>query len=94
MIPASHLRSIFLGEQAVDSGGPRKEWIRLCNQQINTKYFDNGVKEHLLEDYFYVGQMISIAFLQNGQLPVYIPEDILQVYLWENLSSCFLAPGS
>ena len=26
------------GEQAQDSGGPRKEWIRLCNQQTNTKY--------------------------------------------------------
>ena len=68
----------FYGEQAVDSGGPRREWIRLCNQQIKVKYFDNGIKEHLLEDYFYVGQMVSIALLQNGQLPVYIPEDILQ----------------
>ena len=24
----------FYGEQAVDSGGPRKEWIRLCNHKI------------------------------------------------------------
>ena len=81
----------FYGEQAVDSGGPRREWIRLCNQQIKIKYFDNGVKEHLSEDYFYVGQMISIALLQNGQLPVYIPEDILQAIFvgkCEQLSPC------
>ena len=63
----------FYGEQAVDSGGPRKEWLRLCNQNIKLKYFDNGLKEHLSEDYFYVGQLISIVLLQNGQLPVYIP---------------------
>ena len=81
----------FYGEKAVDSGGPRREWIRLCNQQIKIKYFDNGVKEHLSEDYFYVGQMISIALLQNGQLPVYMPEDILQaifVEKCEQLSPC------
>ena len=81
----------FYGEQAVDSGGPRREWIRLCNQQIKVKYFDNGIKEHLLEDYFYVGQMVSIALLQNGQLPVYIPEDILQAIFvgkCEQLSPC------
>ena len=68
----------FYGEQAVDTGGPRKEWIRLCNQNIKDTYFDNGLKEHLSEDYYYVGQMVGIALLQNGQLPVYIPEEILQ----------------
>ena len=68
----------FYGEQAVDSGGPRKEWIRLCNQNIKLKYFDHGLKDHLSEDYFYVGQMVCIALLQNGQLPTYIPEENLQ----------------
>lgn len=68
----------FYGEQAVDSRGPRKEWIRLCNQKIRDTYFDNGLKEHMSEDYFYIGQMVCIALLQNGQLPVYIPEEILQ----------------
>lgn len=56
----------------------RKEWIRLCNQKIRDTYFDNGLKEHMSEDYFYIGQMVCIALLQNGQLPVYIPEEILQ----------------
>ena len=63
----------FYGEQAVDSGGPRKEWIRLCNHKIKDIYFDNGLKEHMSEDYYYVGQMVCIALLQNGQLPVFIP---------------------
>ena len=81
----------FYGEQAVDSGGPRKEWIRLCNQKIKDTYFENGLKEHVSEDYFYIGQMACIALLQNGQLPVYIPEDILQaIFIDEDveLSPC------
>ncbi|CAB3992235.1 leucine-rich repeat-containing DDB_G0290503 isoform X1, partial [Paramuricea clavata] len=68
----------FYGEQAEDRGGPRKEWIRLCNQKIQPKYFEQGLKEHLASDYFYIGQMAAIALLQNGQLPVYIPETVLQ----------------
>ncbi|CAB4010919.1 hypothetical protein AWC38_SpisGene8187, partial [Paramuricea clavata] len=70
--------STFYGEQAEDRGGPRKEWIRLCNQKIQPKYFEQGLKEHLASDYFYIGQMAAIALLQNGQLPVYIPETVLQ----------------
>ncbi|CAH3123927.1 unnamed protein product, partial [Pocillopora meandrina] len=75
----------FYGEQAVDSGGPRKEWIRLCNQKIKDIYFDNGLKEHMSEDYYYIGQMVCIALLQNGQLPVYRPEEILQAIFVEDL---------
>ena len=83
----------FYREEAVDSGGPRKEWIRLCNQKIKLKYFDNGLKEHLSEDYFYVGQMASIALLQNGQLPTYIPEKILHAIFvdeGQHVSPCVL----
>ena len=37
------------------------------------------------EDYHYIGQMVCIALLQNGQLPVYIPEEILQAIFFEDL---------
>lgn len=37
------------------------------------------------EDYYYIGQMVCIALLQNGQLPVYIPEEILQAIFIEDL---------
>jgi len=72
---------LVFGAQAFDSGRPRKEWIRLSNQKIKDTYFDNGLKEHMSGDYFYIGQMVCIALLQNGQLPVYIPEEILQAIL-------------
>ena len=83
----------FYGEMAQDSGGPRKEWIRLCNQNIKTKYFDHGLKEHLAEEYFLVGQMAAIALLQNGQAPKYFSEDLLnEIFVSEEreLSPCVL----
>ena len=71
----------FMGEECVDQGGPRKQWIRLVNQAIKKKYFENGLRTYLSKDYFFVGLMIAIAILQNGQLPTYIEEDILQEIL-------------
>ncbi|KAK3741250.1 hypothetical protein QZH41_007449 [Actinostola sp. cb2023] len=76
--PSITFKVQFYGENAVDSGGPRKEWIRLFNQDTKQKYFDHGLKEHLAEDYFYIGQMAAIALLQNGQIPRYFPEECLQ----------------
>ncbi|CAH3155300.1 unnamed protein product, partial [Porites lobata] len=61
----------FMGEECVDYGGPRKEWIRLMNQAIKQKYFDHGLRPLLAEDYFNVGIMMAIAMLQNGQLPFF-----------------------
>eukprot|EP00794_Sanderia_malayensis_P001683 gene1683-1875_t len=71
----------FYGEQAVDSGGPRKEWIRLCNREISTKYLEHGLKEHLSEDYFFIGQLAAIALLRNGQIPKYFSPDHLHEIL-------------
>ena len=68
----------FIGEQCVDLGGPRKEWIRMMNHAIKEKYFDHGLREMLAEDYYYVGIMIAVAMLQNGQLPVFMEDNIIQ----------------
>ena len=62
-----------MGELTHDLGGPRKEWIRLMNMAIKDKYFNKGLREHLADEYCYVGVMMGIALLQNGQLPCYMP---------------------
>ena len=78
----------FYGEQAEDIGGPRKEWIRLCNQNIKTTYFDHGLKEHLADDYYFVRQMDAIALLQNGQAPKYFSEELLNdIFVSDELAS-------
>lgn len=76
----------FMGEESVDQGGPRKEWIRLMNRQIKDKYFDNGLRHYLSKDYYYVGVMVGVAMLQNGQMPAFINDSILQEVLSPNKS--------
>lgn len=66
-----------MGELTRDPGGPRKEWIRLMNMAIKDKYFNKGLTEHLADEYCYVGVMMGIALLQNGQLPCYMPLDAI-----------------
>ena len=74
----------FMGEESVDLGGPRREWIRLVNREMKAKYFDNGLRQYLSQDYFYVGIMIAVAMLQNGQMPTFIENHILQEILSTN----------
>ncbi|KAK2552385.1 hypothetical protein P5673_026465 [Acropora cervicornis] len=47
-------------EVGVDSVGPRKQWLRLCNRNVKLKNFDNGLQEQLVEDFVFVGQMVCI----------------------------------
>ena len=59
-----------------------------CNQQIKTKYFDHGLKEHLAEDYYFVGQIAATALLQNGQAPKYFSEELLNdIFVSDELAS-------
>ena len=76
----------YMGEESVDQGGPRKEWIRLMNRQMKDKYFDNGLRQYLSKDYYYVGVMVGVAMLQNGQMPAFIDDSILQEVLSPNKS--------
>eukprot|EP00794_Sanderia_malayensis_P001586 gene1586-1752_t len=80
----------FMGEQWVDLGGPRKEWIRMMNHAIKEKYFDHGLREMLAEDYYYVGIMIAVALLLNGQLPVFMEENITQQIISTSLDQCII----
>ena len=66
-----------MGEEFVDQGGPCKEWIRLMNQAIKEKYFDHGLRPLLAQDNYFVGVMMTVAMLQNGQLPVLVEESTL-----------------
>ncbi|KAK3754310.1 hypothetical protein QZH41_018743 [Actinostola sp. cb2023] len=78
----------FMGEKVRDLGGPRKEWIRLLNVAIKEKYFDKGLREHLSDDYYNVGIMIGIALLQNGQLPTYMPIDVIEKLVTSTSDNC------
>ena len=87
----------FYGENAQDEGGPRREFFRLCLQEIKSKYFDNGLKEHLFEDYEIVGLIMGLSVLQGGKMPRFLTEDQLQDVFMNDMptSQCltYLAKG-
>ncbi|XP_061171879.1 uncharacterized protein LOC133181380 [Saccostrea echinata] len=67
----------FYNECASDQGGPRKEFFRLVLSAIKEKYFDKGLREHLAKDYITVGKIMALSMLQNGPMPTFLSEDIL-----------------
>ena len=80
----------FMGEKAKDLGEPRKEWIRLMNLAIKEKYFDHGLRQYLADDYYYVGIMVGIALLQNGQLPTFLPLNLIEELVKSTSECCIL----
>ena len=78
----------FMGERARDLGGPRKEWIRLMNTAIKETFFDNRLQEYRPDEYYFVGIMIGIALLQNGQLPMYMPIEVIDKLVTSTDDSC------
>ncbi|KXJ06810.1 hypothetical protein AC249_AIPGENE6112 [Exaiptasia diaphana] len=76
-----------MGEDVADLGGPRREWIRIVCREMKQKYFDLGLRQYLCKDYYYVGIMMSIAVLQNGPMPAFIEEGILNEILSTSQSS-------
>ena len=76
--PRLTLEVSFYGEAANDSGGPRKEFFRLCLKEIKDKYFGNGLNDLIAEEYEFVGMIIALSILQNGPVPRFVPEEILQ----------------
>ncbi|XP_046862751.1 uncharacterized protein LOC124456317 isoform X2 [Xenia sp. Carnegie-2017] len=61
----------FYGEVAVDQGGPRKEFFRLVLKEIE-KFFDNGLRNLLSEQYVGVGILLGLSIIQNGKIPTFI----------------------
>lgn len=80
--PRLTLQVSFYGEAATDFGEPRREFFRLCMQEIKTKYFDSGFKEHLSDDYVVVGLIMALSILQNGTIPRFLSSDDL---LWQKI---------
>ncbi|XP_070569422.1 uncharacterized protein [Ptychodera flava] len=74
----------FYSEKAQDYGGPRKEFFVLVLRELKEKYFDNGLKEHMAEDYETVGKIMALSMLQNGKLPRFLNADIISQLLTDD----------
>ncbi|KAJ8309731.1 hypothetical protein KUTeg_011596 [Tegillarca granosa] len=71
-------RALEISDNAVDYGGPRKEFFCAILAKIKEKYFDHGIRQLLSEDYEVVGKVFALSILQNGKIPTFLGPDILQ----------------
>ena len=76
-----HKSQGYIGEAAVDVSGPRKEFLCLCRQDSEKDYFDCSLKEQLSNDHVFLGTVMALSSLQNGDITKFLSEDHLQEVL-------------
>lgn len=87
--PRLTLEVSFYGELASDLGGPRKEFFMLCLREIQSKYFDKGLRDYMSADYEVVGLIMGLSMLQNGRVPHFLTEEIIkETFMTESPSLC------
>ncbi|VDI18550.1 Hypothetical predicted protein [Mytilus galloprovincialis] len=67
----------FYHETAEDFGGPRREFFRIVLAEIQRKYFQNGLRDYMATDYRTIGKIMALSILQNGSIPTFLGEEIL-----------------
>ena len=88
-----HLRVTFIGEPAIDDGGPTCEYLRLLLGSVasnNSLFCGDGdarfVRHNVLElkkrSYFHVGQIISLYLMHGGPAPTFLSEAIADYILY------------
>ena len=92
------LKVHFIGEGAVDEGGPRREFFHLLIQEIFSKsgFFD-GFPERviLLHDvtgianntYYIIGKMISTCIIQGGEAPTCFASAVADYLVYREIKS-------
>ena len=91
-----HLRVTFLGESAVDGGGPRREFFMLLMNSIkdNNSLLDGPSNRRVLrhntpalqeEMYLCMGKMIALSVVHGGPGPSFFAESVV-AYLFCGLS--------
>ena len=89
--PRLTLEVSFYGELASDLGGPRKEFFTLCMREIQRKYFANGLRDYMSGDYEIVGLLMGLSLLQNGHVPNFLTDEIIEeTFSSESPSPCIV----
>ena len=95
---SKYLKVKFIGESAVDDGGPRREYFQLLLRSIVTNpelfqgYPNHVVPIHNLEaltknKFFLVGKMIATAIVQGGQPPVCFASAVADYLVFKKVQS-------
>ena len=92
-----HVRITFIGESAVDGGGPRREFFMLLMNAIreNNSHLDGHSSTRILrhnitalqeELYLCMGKMIALSIIHGGPGPSYFAECVVD-YLFSGLKA-------
>ena len=92
------LRVVFVGECAVDDGGPRREYFQLLLHDIATRSgLFVGWPNHVVplhnvaalshNKYYVIGKMLAVAIVQGGQPPVYFCSSVADYLVYDRVSS-------
>ena len=84
---SKHLRVTFVGEPAIDDGGPMREFLRLLlgavisnnslfSGDVDCRHLRHNIIELSKKTYFYVGQMLSMSLIHGGPMPSFFADPI------------------
>lgn len=101
--PRKPIRVVFHGEEAVDGGGPSREYFRLLGnaikEQSNLFYckgrvvtFNTSVSAYLERRYYLTGLMIATSILHGGPGFPFFPR-VLYDYLSQRRAVCRVTVG-
>lgn len=90
---SKYIRVIFVGEPAVDDGGPLREFLRLLMGAIatNNLYFEGEKSLRIpacnmkgLENnvYHHIGEMISVSLIHGGPAPIFLAPCVVDYMIY------------
>ena len=87
----------FIGEEAVDEGGPRREFFHLLTHAIVNSDLFAGFPEHVVplhsmravanNTYFMIGKMLATCVVQGGEAPVCFAQAVADYLVYERVCS-------
>ncbi|XP_028394535.1 uncharacterized protein LOC114518737 [Dendronephthya gigantea] len=85
------IRVVFLGEPAVDDGGPKREFFSELLEYIEVKLFADGKPINSIiglqnEDFKLAGEVMVMSILQGGPAPAFLHRAIFNVMTNQQLS--------
>lgn len=87
----------FIGEQAVDEGGPRREFFHLLMQEVFKSPLFTGFPDHVVpvhnvkavadSTYYTIGKMISTSIVQGGEAPLCFSKAVTDYLVYDRVRS-------
>lgn len=88
---SKHLRITFLGEPAVDGGGPRREFFMLLMKSLNVqesllegppnrRILRHNTKALDNEDFKTIGKIVTLSIIHGGMGPVFFSEPVIDYF--------------